>query len=66
MLQCFLGRAGRGKGKDVVEISSRAIENEEIHQMKSAEGGTQKVQYTAKAHTVGGRDGGNSRTDDGR
>lgn len=27
---------------------------------------TQKVQYTAKAHTVGGRDGGSSRSDDGR
>jgi Ohr subfamily peroxiredoxin len=25
-----------------------------------------KVLYTAKAHTVGGRDGGSSRTDDGR
>jgi Ohr subfamily peroxiredoxin len=26
----------------------------------------EKVLYTAKAHTTGGRDGGNSRTDDGR
>ena len=26
----------------------------------------EKVQYTAKAHTTGGRDGGTSRTDDGR
>jgi lipoyl-dependent peroxiredoxin len=26
----------------------------------------EKVQYTAKAHTTGGRDGGASRTDDGR
>ncbi|HUA32951.1 MAG TPA: organic hydroperoxide resistance protein [Candidatus Binataceae bacterium] len=25
-----------------------------------------KVQYTAKAHTIGGRDGGSSRTSDGR
>jgi osmotically inducible protein OsmC len=25
-----------------------------------------KVPYTAKAHTAGGRDGGTSRTDDGR
>lgn len=27
---------------------------------------SKKVQYTAKAHTVGGRDGGSSRTSDGR
>jgi len=26
----------------------------------------EKVLYTAKAHTIGGRDGGSSRTDDGR
>jgi hypothetical protein len=26
----------------------------------------EKVQYTARAHTTGGRDGGASRTDDGR
>jgi len=26
----------------------------------------EKIQYTAKAHTTGGRDGGASRTDDGR
>jgi len=26
----------------------------------------EKVLYTAKAHTTGGRDGGASRTDDGR
>ncbi|HYO80120.1 MAG TPA: Organic hydroperoxide resistance protein OhrA, partial [Bryobacteraceae bacterium] len=26
----------------------------------------EKILYTAKAHTTGGRDGGSSRTDDGR
>src|SRR5580692_8417299 len=27
---------------------------------------SRKVEYTGKAHTIGGRDGGSSRTDDGR
>jgi osmotically inducible protein OsmC len=36
--------------------------NQEEHIMTQLE----KVQYTAKAHTTGGRDGGASRSDDGR
>jgi lipoyl-dependent peroxiredoxin len=40
-------------------MNATKTEENQVRQLK-------KVQYTAKAHTTGGRDGGASRTDDGR
>jgi Ohr subfamily peroxiredoxin len=40
-------------------MNATKTEENQVPQLK-------KVQYTAKAHTTGGRDGGASRTDDGR